>query len=144
MTGNVRMHDGEGIRAAQSRKRRIWARWAFAIIGGVITVAIMGIAQHRSGALPGHLPLAAALAAALLLPAVVLGTEAALWRSRDEIDRLVWLKANSVALYAFFLAFWVWLLLTAGGIAPPPHVLALFFGTALVQLAALGFMRMRL
>lgn len=123
--------DGLGVRAARARTRR--HRWtaALAMLGAVGIASVMILGKTGPGQMQPGYAIAAVIAMAIILPLACRFAN----RTKDELDRLNALRANSFGLYAFMLGGWSWLVLSTGGLVPPPNVLILLLATAAITLA---------
>ena len=63
-------------------------------------------------------------------------------RTKDELDRLNALKANSFGFYVAVLGGWSWLVLANGGLVPTPNMLALVLATSLLTMARYLMLKM--
>jgi len=123
--------EGEGVRAARARTRRQWRTAALSFVGalGVSMLMILG----KTG--PGHIrpgfAIAAVIGMAVVLPLAIYFND----RGKDELCRLDALRAQSFGLYACLFGGWCWVVLNAGGVAPPPNVFVLILATGVATLA---------
>ena len=129
MIGEVSSTEGAGLRAEQARKRKFWIITVLTIIGALAIAAIMTVSRIASGTPLGHMPPAAAIAGALLFPAVTFASNWAMFRAADELDRIDQFRAYTAGFHVFLFGTWAWISLNMGGLVPPPNVLALFIGS---------------
>jgi F0F1-type ATP synthase membrane subunit c/vacuolar-type H+-ATPase subunit K len=128
--------DGEGVRAGRARRRRMWKIVALAVIGAGLVDAIMLFGRFHYGLPPGHMTPAAAIAAAVLLPVVMIGNGWAMGRSADEFDRMAGLRAARIGLYSYLVGGCCWIVLAAGGITSQPNNVLLLLCTASVTVVS--------
>ena len=129
------MGEGEGIRAGRRRRRERIVISVLGVLGALTIGVMMTFGRLHYGLPPGHVPAAAAIAAAVLLPALFVAVEWGLWRSTDEVDRLAALRAARIALYLYFNAQLSLVLLRQGGIIGRVDDLVMMIGIALFFLA---------
>ena len=143
MMGSSQMSEGAGARAERARTWRV-LRVSFATAAGAIAIATaVTVSRIATGTPLGHIPPAAAIAAAVLIPIVLIGGARLSWNASDELDRADTLRACMAAFYAFVSMTVAWMFLEQGDLLPEPSVLALFIATNVVFVAAYLWLRVR-
>jgi hypothetical protein len=125
------IENGDGTLAARVQKRRFWRTATLAALGAVGVGAIVVVGKTAPGKMTPATAIAAVTAMAILLPLTIRGYN----RVRDELDSLDALKANSFGLYFFLLGQFAWMVLSSGGLVPPPNAMAMFLATGVATLA---------
>jgi hypothetical protein len=129
---NARMiENGEGTLAARAQKRRFWWTAIPAMLGGVGVGAIVVVGKTAPGKMTPGTAIAAVAAMAILLPLTLRFVN----RVSDELDYLDTLKAHSFGLYFFLFGQFAWMVLSSGGLVPPPNAMAMFLATGVATLA---------
>lgn len=129
---NSRMiEEGEGVRAARARCRSHWRTAMLSILAAVGVALIMLLGKTGPGHLQPIYAIATVAAMAIVLPLAIYFNN----RTKDELDRLNALKANSFGLFVCLFGGWTWLVLANGGLVPPPNMLALVLATSLLTMA---------
>jgi hypothetical protein len=129
------MDAGEGVRAGRIRRRQRIIISVLGLLGTLTIGAMVTFGRLHYGLPPGHVPAGAAIAGAVLLPALFVAVEWGLWRSTDEVDRLAALRASRIALYLYFNAQLSLVLLRQGGIIGRVDDLLLMIGIGIFFLA---------
>jgi len=136
---NARMiEEGEGVRAARARLRSHWRTAALSLLGGVGVALIMLLGKSGPGHLQPVFAIATVAAMAIVLPLALHFNN----RTKDELDRLNALRANSFGLYVCLFGGWSWLVLAYGGLVPPPNMLALVLATSLLTIGRYLMLKM--
>lgn len=130
MMGARMTEDGEGVRAARVRTRRHWRVAGLAILGALGIDIILLLGKTAPGQLRPSYAIAAVVAMIVVLPLAIHFNS----RTRDELDRLNALRANSLGLYSCLVGGFCWSVLFYGGLVPAPDILILILATAAITL----------
>jgi hypothetical protein len=130
--------EGEGVRAARARSRRHWRTAGLAILAALGIDVILLLGKTGPGQVRPFYAVAATVAMIIALPVAVHFNN----RTRDELDRLNSLRANSLGLFAFLVGGFCWSVLFYGGLVPAPNVLILMLATAAVTLGRYLMLKM--
>lgn len=144
MTSKTEEMSGDpGVRADRVRRKRLWTLFLAVVAGGVAidTLLLPTIGHGPNGG--SQLPVAAAVAAGMVLLLLLYGGVGLHLRFADELER----QDNLIGFAAGYLfntgAFILWYLLHLGGLMGPPEAFPLFVSTALVGFLTYGFIKLR-
>jgi integral membrane sensor domain MASE1 len=136
---NARMtEEGEGVRAARARSRQRWRTTGLAILAALGIDVVLLLGKTAPGQMRPTYAIAAAVAMIIVLPLAVHFNN----RTKDELDRLNSLRANSLGLFAFLVGGFCWSVLFYGGLVPAPNVIILMLATAVVTLGRYLMLKM--
>lgn len=136
---NARMTEqGEGVRAARARSQQRWRTAGLAILAALGIDVVLLLGKTAAGQMRPAYAIAAAVAMIIVLPLAVHYNN----RTKDELDRLNSLRANSLGLFAFLVGGFCWSVLFYGGLVPAPNVIILMLATAMVTLGRYLMLKM--
>jgi hypothetical protein len=145
MTGKQAMAegDGPGVRAGRAHQRpmNLFLLGNFAINGG-FAAAVFKFA-HKPTPDGVFLPPELAVIGALLIPLLWIATMAFIVPRMDEFVRRNVIDAYAGGFVVSSIGCLSWLLLSKGGVVPPPSALALFFAGAIGVAVSLAWLMRR-
>jgi len=130
--------EGEGVRAARERTRRHWRTAGIAMLGALGIDLILILGKTAPGQMRPGYAIGAVIAMIIVLPLAIRFNN----RTKDELDRLNALKANSLGLYACLIGGFCWSVLFYGGLVPAPDVLILILATGVITLGRYVMLKM--